>query len=74
MSEGEDRKRDGDLFPDAKDELNDILHGGLDHPSTKPVLKGAAVGAAAGLFVPVVGPLIGGVAGAGYALYKRIRD
>ncbi|MBX7502633.1 hypothetical protein [Qipengyuania mesophila] len=74
MDDREPRNQDRDLFPDAKGELSDMLHGGLDHPSTKPVLKGAAVGAAAGLFVPVVGPLIGGLAGGGYALYKRIRD
>ena len=64
---------DHDLVPDAQAEVKAMLKDGLDHPSSKPVLTGAAVGAAAGWILPVVGPIIGGVAGAGFMLYKRIR-
>ena len=64
---------DHDLVPDAQAEVKAMLKEGLDHPSTKPVLTGAAIGAAAGWILPIVGPIIGGVAGAGFMLYKRLR-
>ena len=64
---------DHDLLPDAKREVKAMMKDGLDHPSTKPVLTGAAIGAVAGWILPVVGPIIGGVAGAGVMLYKRLR-
>ncbi len=69
----EPRHQDHDLVPDTRDELKGMMKAGLDHPSTKPVLAGAAIGAVAGWILPVVGPIIGGVAGAGIALYKRVR-
>ena len=69
----EPKSQDHELLPDAAAELKGIAKEGMKHPSTKPVLAGAAVGAAAGWFLPVVGPVIGGVAGAGIMLYKRIR-
>lgn len=69
----EPRHQDHDLIPDATAELKGMAKGGLNHPSTKPVLTGAAVGAVAGWILPVVGPIIGGVAGAGFMLYKRLR-
>ncbi|WP_284125323.1 hypothetical protein [Parerythrobacter aestuarii] len=69
----EPRAQDHDLLPDAKAELQGMLKEGMHHPSTKPVLTGAAVGAVAGWILPVVGPIIGGVAGAGVMLYKRLR-
>lgn len=46
---------------------------GMQHPSTKPVLLGAAAGAVAGAILPVIGPVVGGLAGAGIMLYKRLR-
>ena len=46
---------------------------GMHHPSTKPVLTGAAVGAIAGAVLPIVSWPIGLIAGAGFMLYKRLR-
>ena len=62
-----------DLMSKAKTEISGMAKEGLAHPSTKPVLTGAAVGAVAGLLLPVVSIPIGLVAGAGYALWSRIR-
>ncbi|MBE5072762.1 hypothetical protein IM511_00410 [Erythrobacteraceae bacterium E2-1 Yellow Sea] len=74
MASGKDPKsQDHDLIPDATAELKAIAKEGMKHPSTKPVLTGAAIGAVAGIVLPFVGPIIGGVAGAGIALYKRVR-
>lgn len=67
------RHQDHDLFPDAQEEVKGMLKRGLDHPSTKPVLTGAAVGAIAAGILPVVTWPIGLVAGAGFMLYKRLR-
>ena len=50
-----------------------MAKGGMKHPSTKPVLTGAAVGAVAGAVLPVVTLPLGLLAGAGYMLYKRLR-
>lgn len=50
-----DRKQDGpDWVEDAKHEITGMAKGGMKHPSTGPVLTGAAVGAVAGLILPVV--------------------
>ena len=65
--------QDHELLPDAASELKGIAKQGMKHPSTKPVLTGAAVGAVAGAVLPVVTWPIGLVAGAGVMLYKRIR-
>jgi len=62
-----------DLFEDAKVEITGMAKEGMAHPSTKPVLTGAAVGAVAGLVLPVVSLPLGAVVGAGYMLYKRLR-
>ena len=67
------RHQDDDLIPDAKKELSGMAKQGLDHPSTKPVLTGAAIGAVAGAILPVVTWPIGLAAGAGYMFYKRLR-
>lgn len=67
------KSQNHDLIPDATAELKAIAKEGMKHPSTKPVLAGAAIGAVAGIVLPFVGPIIGGVAGAGVALYKRVR-
>ena len=64
---------DHKLIPDAQREVKAMMKGGLDHPSTKPVLTGAAVGAIAAGILPVVTWPIGLVAGAGFMLYKRLR-
>jgi hypothetical protein len=63
----------GTLFEDARDEVTAMAKEGMAHPSTKPVLTGAAIGAVAGLVLPIVSLPLGLVAGAGYMLYKRIR-
>lgn len=73
MDDREPKHQDHDLLPDAKAELSGMMKQGMAHPSTKPVLTGAAVGAVAGFVLPFVGPIIGGVAGAGFMLYKRLR-
>lgn len=65
--------RDHDLIPDATAEIKGMAKGGMAHPSTKPVLTGAAVGAVAAAILPVVTWPIGLAAGAGYMLYKRLR-
>ena len=65
--------QDHELIPDATAEIKAMAADGMEHPSTKPVLTGAAVGAVAGWILPVVGPIVGGVAGAGFMLYKRLR-
>lgn len=73
QDEHDPKHQDHQLIPDATAEIKGIAKEGMKHPSTKPVLTGAAVGAVAGWILPVVGPIIGGVAGAGVMLYKRIR-
>ncbi len=65
--------KDSDLVEDAKNELSGIARDGMAHPSTKPVLKGAAIGAAAGFLLPGLSIIVGGVAGAGFMFYDRIR-
>ncbi len=65
--------QDHDLFPNARDELKGMAKQGMAHPSTKPVLTGAAIGAVAGAVLPIVTWPIGLAAGAGYMLYKRLR-
>lgn len=62
-----------DWVEDAKAELTGMAKEGLNHPSTPPVLTGAAVGAVAGLILPVVSWPLGLLAGAGFALYQRIK-
>ena len=62
-----------DLIAEATAEIKGMAKEGMHHPSTKPVLVGAAAGAVAGWILPVIGPINGGVAGAGIRLYKRVR-
>lgn len=69
----EPKHRNHKLIPDATEELKGIAREGMKHPSTKPVLTGAAVGAVAGALLPVVSWPVGLIAGAGIMLYKRIR-
>jgi hypothetical protein len=63
----------GDLLEKAKTEISDMAKQGLSHPSTKPVLTGAAIGAVAGVVLPLVSLPLGLVAGAGIAFWSRIR-
>ncbi len=64
---------DSTILSDAVDEAKAIGREGMQHPSTKPVLTGAAVGAVAGAILPVISLPVGLIAGAGYMLYKRVR-
>ena len=64
---------DNRILADAVDEVKAMGREGMGHPSSKPVLTGAAVGALAGGLLPVVTWPVGLVAGAGYMIYKRIR-
>ena len=62
-----------DLVEDAKEEFTGMAKEGMQHPSTKPVLTGAAIGAGAGFLLPGLSIAIGAVAGAGIMFYNRIR-
>lgn len=62
-----------DLLGRATSEISGMAKQGMDHPSTKPVLVGAGIGAVAGALLPFVSLPLGLVAGAGFALYQRIK-
>lgn len=68
-----DPRRGNDWVEDAKAEVSGMAKGGLNHPSTKPVLAGAAIGAVAGALLPVISLPIGALVGAGFAFYNRIK-
>lgn len=68
-----DPKRGDDLIDNAREEIVGMAKQGMAHPSTKPVLTGAAIGAVAGAVLPVVSWPLGLLAGAGFMLYKRLR-
>ncbi|WAT18278.1 hypothetical protein OZN62_01500 [Aurantiacibacter sp. MUD11] len=73
-----DPRRDDDdidrfILKDAMEEAKAMGREGMAHPSTKPVLTGAAVGAVAGAVLPVISLPVGLAAGAAFMLYKRIR-
>ena len=68
-----DRGGGDNLLSDAGTEIKGMAKEGLHHPSTKPVLIGAAVGAAAGFVLPVLSVPIGLLGGAAFMLYKRLR-
>ncbi|MEA1619675.1 hypothetical protein SOQ14_12175 [Erythrobacter sp. T5W1-R] len=72
MSEN-DPRQSPDWVEDVKSEVTGMAKEGLNHPSTAPVLTGAAVGAVAGALLPVVSWPLGLLAGAGFALYQRIK-
>ncbi|MBA4161698.1 MAG: hypothetical protein C0515_06410 [Novosphingobium sp.] len=62
-----------DIMQDLKTEVGGMAKQGMRHPSTKPVLTGAAIGAVVGWPLPLISPLAGAVIGAGFMLYKRLR-
>lgn len=64
---------DNDLIGRATSEISGMAKQGMEHPSTKPVLVGAGIGAVAGALLPFVSVPLGLVAGAGFALYQRIK-
>ncbi len=65
--------RPQDWIEDVKTEVSGMAREGINHPSTKPVLTGAAIGVVAGAVLPVISWPVGLLAGAGFALYQRIR-
>ncbi len=62
-----------DWVENARNEIKGMAKGGLEHPSTKPVLAGAAIGAVAGILLPVVSLPVGAVAGACFAFFNRVK-
>ena len=62
-----------DWTAEFKEEIAGMAKDGLNHPSSKPVLAGAAIGAVAGALLPVVSWPVGLIAGASFALYQRIK-
>ncbi len=56
----------------ATEEVKGIGREGLSHPSTKPVLAGAAIGAVAAI-LPIITLPIGIIGGAAIALWLRIK-
>ena len=62
-----------DWVEDARTEVSGMLKEGMHHPSTKPVLAGAAVGTVGAMILPVITWPVGLAAGAGYMLYRRIQ-
>ena len=64
--------QDPNYFGRATDEIKGIGREGLSHPSTKPVLAGAAIGAVAAI-LPIITLPIGIIGGAAIALWLRIK-
>ncbi|TIX50158.1 hypothetical protein [Alteraurantiacibacter aquimixticola] len=64
---------DRTILVDAVEEAKEMGREGMSHPSTKPVLTGAAVGAVAGAILPMISWPVGLAAGAAFMLYKRVR-
>ncbi|WP_324075609.1 MAG: hypothetical protein RSE14_02160 [Erythrobacter sp.] len=62
-----------DWVEDAKTEISGMAKEGINHPSTPPVLTGAAIGAVAGALLPVISWPLGLAIGAGFAFYQRIK-
>ena len=65
--------RNDDLASRAKDEISGMAKEGMRHPSTKPVLIGGGIGAVAAALLPHISIPVGLVAGAGFALWQRIK-
>ncbi len=73
MMNDRDPYKQPNMFDDAKAEISGMAKGGMKHPSSKPVIAGAVIGGLAGALLPVVTLPVGVLAGAGYALYNRIK-
>lgn len=73
MTGPEDPRKGEDIVDDARAEIAGMAKQGLKHPSTAPVLTGAAIGAVAGAILPVVSLPLGLIIGAGAMFYKRLR-
>ena len=65
--------RQPDTFGRATEEVKAMGREGFAHPSTKPVLAGAAIGAVAGLLLPILSIPVGLIGGAGIALWQRVK-
>ena len=64
--------QDPNMLGRATEEIKGIGREGLSHPSTKPVLAGAAIGAVAAI-LPIITIPIGIIGGAAIALWLRIK-
>ena len=64
--------QDPGMLGRAANEIKGMGREGLSHPSTKPVLGGAALGVAAAI-LPVITIPIGLIGGAAIALWLRIK-
>jgi hypothetical protein len=73
MDQNNDNRGGQDWVEDIKTEVSGMAKEGMHHPSTKPVLTGAAIGVVAGALLPVVTWPVGLLAGAGIALYNRVK-
>jgi hypothetical protein len=73
MDQNNDNRGGQDWVEDIKTEVSGMAKEGMHHPSTKPVLAGAGIGAVAGLLLPFVSIPVGLLAGAGIALYNRVK-
>ena len=69
----EPNDQEPNAFNLATDEIKGIGREGLAHPSTTPVLAGAAIGTVAAILLPVLTIPIGLIGGAGIALWLRIK-
>jgi hypothetical protein len=69
----QDPRQTPDWVEDVKTEVVGMAKEGINHPSTAPVLTGAALGAVAGAVLPVISWPLGLLAGAGFMLYQRIK-
>jgi hypothetical protein len=63
-----------DFVGKAMSEIAGMARQGFDHPSTKPVLTGAALGAVAGALLPLLTLPLGAIAGAGFAFWNRLKN
>jgi hypothetical protein len=66
-------EKKNDLIESAKTEISAMAEGGIEHPSTKPVIIGAAIGAVVGAVFLDGSWFLGLFVGAAIALYQRIR-
>jgi hypothetical protein len=73
MDQNNDNRGGQDWVDDIKTEVSGMAKEGMHHPSTKPVLTGAAIGVVAGALLPVISWPVGLLAGAGIALYNRVK-